>query len=276
MSDTLFFRVLEKIRVKIQNRFFYKLNCSLVKEQTEPCLVNTHIKRTEDIVEITREDIKSSMFLRNNSSDVLVYKDVIDSKEYEFTATKEPRTIIDAGANIGLTSVFFANKYPNAKIIAIEPDESNIKILEMNIKPYKNIHLIKGALWDSVGEIDLLDAGLGNWGFMVGNEKDTNGIKLPATSKYKTKTITIEKICELYELDEIDILKIDIEGSEKEVFNNSSQWINKVNLIVVELHERMKKGCDKAFYGIRKYFDKCCKNHEDIYLIKNDYIKSTS
>jgi FkbM family methyltransferase len=230
----------------------------------------------ENIVEIAREDIKSDMFLRNDSSDVFVYRDVIDCKEYEFTVGKEPKIIIDAGANIGLTSVFFANKYPNAKIITIEPDESNIKILEMNIKPYKNIHLIKGALWDSVGEIDLLDAGLGNWGFMVGHENNPNGIKLPTNSKYKTPTVNIEKIIELYGIDEIDILKIDIEGSEKEVFNNCSQWINKVNSIVVELHERMKKGCDKAFYGIRKHFDKCCKNYEDIYLIKNDYIKSTS
>jgi hypothetical protein len=83
----------------------------------------------------------------------------------------------------------------------------------------------------------------------------------------------VEKLIADYKLTKIDILKIDIEGSEKEVFNNCISWIDNVNSIIVELHERMKKGCNKSFYKVTKKFDKICKNDEDIYLIKNNYIK---
>jgi hypothetical protein len=52
-----------------------------------------------------------------------------------------------------------------------------------------------------------------------------------------------------YTIDKIDVLKIDIEGSEKEVFENSSQWINLVNVFFIELHDRMKDGCAKSFFN---------------------------
>jgi hypothetical protein len=46
----------------------------------------------------------------------------------------------------------------------------------------------------------------------------------------------------------IDILKVDIEGSEKEVFENSSTWIDRIRVIVIELHDRYKKGCSQAVW----------------------------
>ena len=228
----------------------------------------------ENFLQITHEEYKAPFFIRNGTSDVLVYRDLIQKKDYNFTVEKEPESIVDAGANIGLASLFFANKYPNATIIAIEPDESNIELLEMNIKPYKNIHLLKGALWDSSGEIDLFDAGLGNWGFMVGSKDNHSDIKLPFKSTNKTKAYTVDEIMKLFNWNSIDILKMDIEGSEKEVLSNSSKWIDKVSLLIVELHDRMKEGCEDAFYKIVNRFDNFCVNGEDIYLIKNNFIKT--
>jgi FkbM family methyltransferase len=84
--------------------------------------------------------------------------------------------IIDAGANIGLSALFFANKYPDAKIFAIEPEETNYKLLELNTKPYNNVCLIKAALWDSVRKIHLFDTGLGKDGY----DRRTNGRLWPA------------------------------------------------------------------------------------------------
>jgi FkbM family methyltransferase len=226
----------------------------------------------ENIVKITRNDIKAPLFLRNDTSDVHVYRAIFDENEYDFLVEKEPQIIIDAGANIGLSTILFANRYPNATIIAIEPETSNIKMLEKNTEPYDNIHIIKAALWDSVDEINLFDVGLDNWSFMVGDNH--NDIRLPDTKERQlTKTITIDKIMEEYNIDKIDILKMDIEGSEREVFNKSSGWIENVNSIIVELHERMKKGVNKSFFQVAEKFGDRCKNGEDIYLTKENYIK---
>jgi FkbM family methyltransferase len=237
---------------------------SIKKEPYNRYLAETAISFVEgNNVRIVRNDYKFPIYVRNGTTDVLLYKSIIENAEYDFVAEKEPKIIIDAGANIGLASVFFANKYPNAKIIAIEPEEFNFEILEKNTEPYSNIYAVKAALWNSICELDLF-GGYDDWGFRLEMDKKESRMQ----KQHLTKTVTIEKIMEDFNIDKIDILKIDIEGSEKEVFNSSSAWIDKVNSIIVELHESIKKGCNKAFYKISKKYNSICKYGEYIYITK--------
>jgi len=227
-------------------------------------LVETIISLEEgNTVKIVKGGYKFPIYVRNGTTDVLVYKSIVENAEYDFVAEKEPKIIIDAGANIGLASVFFANKYPNAKIVAIEPEEFNFEMLKKNTAPYSNIHAIKAALWNSICELDLF-GGYDDWGFRLEMDKKESRME----KRHLTKTITIEKIIEDFDISKIDILKIDIEGSEKEVFNSSSAWIDKVNSIIVELHESIKKGCNKAFCKISKKYNSICKYGEYIYITK--------
>ncbi|GBU25095.1 hypothetical protein R83H12_01734 [Fibrobacteria bacterium R8-3-H12] len=240
------------------------LRGSIKKEPDNRYLAEIAISFVEgNIVKIVKSDYKFPIYVRNGTTDVLVYKSIAENAEYDFVAEKEPKIIIDAGANIGLASVFFANKYPNAKIIAIEPEEFNFEMLEKNTAPYSNIHTIKAALWNSICELDLF-GGYDDWGFRLEMDKKESRMK----KRHLTKTVTIEKIIEDFNMDKIDILKIDIEGSEREVFNSSSAWIDKVNSIIVELHESIKKGCNKAFYKISKKYNSIRKYGEYIYLTK--------
>jgi FkbM family methyltransferase len=156
-------------------------------------------------------------------------------------------------------------KYPESKIIAIEPDRDNFNLMKKNIEPYPNIIPILGALWDKNEMINLVDPGLGNWGFMVdrATSKQSNSSRI--------KGMTIDKIISDYNIEEIDILKIDIEGSEKEVFSDITLWIDKVNVLIVELHERMKSGCNRSFYnGTNDHFIKEWHQGENVYLSKLD------
>jgi FkbM family methyltransferase len=73
--------------------------------------------------------------------------------------------IIDAGANIGLTSVVYANRYPEARVIAIEPEVSNFQLLKENAASYPNIELVHGALWKENTKLRILDPGSGSWAF---------------------------------------------------------------------------------------------------------------
>ena len=225
-----------------------------------------------NFLEISRKDYEYPIYLRKNTVDVWVYQEILDRNEYAFSVKEEPNYIIDAGANIGMTSIYFANKYKNAKIIAIEPEEENYELLKTNTKNYPNVIAVKAALWNTSGEISLFDTGLESTGFMV--ETNASAIKLGTKNmKHLTQAITVDEIMRDYKIDSIDIIKIDIEGAEKEVFESCNNWIDKTKCVIVELHERMKKGCGKAVYKQVKRFDQIGKNGEDIYLSKDNYIK---
>ena len=121
---------------------------------------------------LTRRDCQSPIWLRVPSSDVLTCEQIFISEEYKVSTEILPKVIVDAGANTGLTSIYFANKFPDAKIIAIEPEQSNIEMLKLNTAPYPNIIPIQAALWHRNEEIDLVDPGLGHWGFMTAAGED--------------------------------------------------------------------------------------------------------
>jgi FkbM family methyltransferase len=211
-----------------------------------------------------RKDIKFPFYLRCRTSDLPTYDQVFINKEYEFIVEESPRVIIDAGANIGLTSIYFANMYPECRIIAIEPEASNYIILKMNIAAYSNIIPLNAALWDKNEEVILIDPGLGKWGFIT-REGDSNETYL-GNMCHKVKGMTIDKIMEDHGLEKIDILKIDIEGAEREVFSNSSSWIGKVDALIIELHERKKSGCNRSFYnGSNGFYDEW-QQGENIFL----------
>jgi FkbM family methyltransferase len=178
-------------------------------------------------------------YIRIPSSDALTYWQVFVDREYEVVVNKQPAVIMDAGANIGLASIYFAARFPTAQIFAIEPEESNFEMLTRNVAPYKNVTAIHAALWNENKEINLVDPGLGNSGFMTSDGHD----KKCVTSKHLVKAMTIDRIIDEYNIENIDILKIDVEGAEMEIFENPLLWIDRVDSLIVELHERMRPGC---------------------------------
>lgn len=189
-------------------------------------------------------NIRAEFYLRPGTSDVSVFDHVFVDKEYELGSTvKDPKFIIDAGANIGCTSVYFANKYPNAKIVAVEPEQSNFELLVKNCKPYPNITPIQAAVWKNKAILRIENPNADNWSFRVEETEDEKwtGISIPA--------LTILDLMLLEEHETIDILKIDIESGEKEVFESGyEKWLPKVNVLITELHDRIKPGCSYSFY----------------------------
>jgi len=186
---------------------------------------------------------------------------------------------LDVGANIGLASIYFANKYPEATIVAIEPEESNFELLKKNVESYSNITPVQAALWDKNEDISLVDPGLDKCGFMTQEkdkkEKNTGDILSQKTNIpecHQVRGMTVDKIMKDYNFAEVDILKIDIEGAEKEVFKDTSAWIGGVNSIIVELHEHMKSGCKRSFYNGSNGFDNEWTQGENVYLSKSGYL----
>jgi FkbM family methyltransferase len=194
-----------------------------------------------------RKKFRHSIYLRPGTSDFPVFESVMVQHGYEIDYGLSPKVIFDCGANIGLTTVFYANRFPEAKIISIEPEADNFALLKKNTEHYPNVHIYQNGLWNKATSLKVEDKGFGEWGFMAS--------EVPEGTHGAVKTVTIPDLMHQQECNEIDILKIDIEGSEKELFeSNYETWLSKVKVLVIELHDRMREGASLSFFrALTKY-----------------------
>jgi len=177
--------------------------------------------------------------LRTATSDLTVFRQVFLDGCYDFQLDIEPKLIIDGGANIGLTSILFANRYPRAQIIAVEPERSNYQLLRRNTLHYANIKCVNAGIWNNSCQLRIKNPTVGKWAFEV--EEST------AHSPRSFRAVTIGELLGDTSLSEIDILKIDIEVSEREVFSSGyEEWLPNVKVLMIELHDDLRAGCSEA------------------------------
>jgi FkbM family methyltransferase len=176
-----------------------------------------------------------AILLRPGTTDQDVYEQVIIGKEYDIDLGS-PSFIVDAGAHIGLTSIVFASKYSNATVVAIEPEPSNFALLLRNTRNYPNIKPVQAGLWCERGHVRIQDHNVNTWSFRVCADDSRSGIP----------SIGIQDILSDFKVKQIDVLKIDIEGSEVAVLTHAEPWIDAVKTIVIELHDRFQPGCSNA------------------------------
>lgn len=204
----------------------------------------------QKIVGYSLKKFNHKIFLRDGTSDYAIFRQIFIEKQYDCDFKGEPKVIIDCGANIGFASIFFAQKYPSAQIIAIEPEQSNFKMLQLNTQNFQNIHCLNNGLWYKKANLEVHEGQeSGMWNFVVKEVDYQNENTIQAYS--------LTDIMEMYKLDHVDILKIDIEGSEKEVFENDHEWLAKTDLVIIELHDRMRNGTAKTFFEAIDPFDYC-------------------
>jgi FkbM family methyltransferase len=184
-----------------------------------------------------------SLIIRNNTTDRHVFIEIFVKNELNIMIN-QPNFIIDCGAYVGYSTFYFSKKYPRSTIVAIEPEISNFNILKENTKKLKNVILINKAIYYKKSKLKIIDTSEGKWAFQV--LEDDNG---------DIDSITVEELLEKFKVTRINLLKIDIEGSEKTLFENSDNWINKVNYIAIELHDRYMKGCSDSFFHALKKGD---------------------
>lgn len=178
------------------------------------------------------------LILRLGTTDVAAFRHVFIDDEYGFLLARPPSTIVDAGANVGMSAVYFSLRYPAAKIIAIEPEPTNFDVLSKNAKLFPNIIPIHAALWSHEGAVAVQDGGDGHWGMRVGGT---------AASDSTIRAITLQALLEEQRLDYVDLLKVDVEGAECEIFGDPSSWIGRVGIICAEMHDRFRPGCSRIF-----------------------------
>jgi FkbM family methyltransferase len=217
--------------------------------------------------ELTVFPFRRPIHLRIDTSDFCAYRDVLIFQTKQYLPEMKgfaPQTIIDAGAHIGMSTILFAQNYPKAKIFALEPEPSNYDALRRNTGPYKNVVCIRAALWREDGEVMLSPSTAHPKGAFAIAERD--GIKVPA--------VTMSTLMKEAQLTSIDLLKMDIEGAEKDVFRNCP-WVSSVQVLAIELHDRMDSRCSEVVHSaMRNRY--CARKGEISFFYKNSNEAGTS
>ncbi|MCM8738666.1 FkbM family methyltransferase [Azospirillum sp. A1-3] len=176
--------------------------------------------------------------LRRGKELVEIYKSIVSSGNNPL--------IVDAGANIGASSLYFSELYKNSQVFALEPEINNFNLLKQNSKSKLNIKCLNAALSSKDGEMTVIDAGEGEWGFQaISSESPPPGRVVGQVRSLSVNSI-IEQTkgsCRPF------IAKIDIEGGEKDVFSANTEWVNDFPLIIIELHDWLfpSKGTSSTF-----------------------------
>ena len=199
-----------------------------------------HLRATKGSLHRVRvPGFRHPIFLRAGTSDVLVFIQIFVERELEFDIHEAPASIVDAGANIGLASLYFTHRFPAAKIVALEVDQANFELLTKNTSCYPNITRIRKALWSGQAQLGILNPKDEPWAFRVGEVAAGDGTSISA--------LGVGDLVGEFESQRIDLLKIDIEGAEKEVFQKGvGIWIDRIGIVAVELHDNIVPGCSKA------------------------------
>ena len=194
-------------------------------------------------LEIYLAPVKRNVIVRHGTSDVFCLQNIFLDQEYVTPFDVNPKLIIDGGANIGMSTLFFSQKYPRARIVAVEPEISNFEILKKNCEGTPNVTLINAALWPTDQALAIRDSGAEKWAFSVAQRNNS-------TATGSISAVTIPGLLRQLGLEYIDILKLDIEGAERELFAEGAEsWLGSVGQIIIELHDRFVYGCSSAFYS---------------------------
>ncbi len=184
--------------------------------------------------------------LRLGTTDIPTFAQVFVNKEYDSPDLPEKaEVIVDLGANVGYATIFFAMKYPDATILAVEPEYENFSALVKNtVGLGSRIQREHAAVWNKNGTVSLHaenERGMpfGAWGVQVSERANSTGTNTPC---WKLATLY-----EKYNFAKVDVLKIDIEGAELELFTNwPEEWLVKTQTIMIETHNRFRPNSEDA------------------------------
>jgi FkbM family methyltransferase len=202
----------------------------------------------ENILSFISKFSKEKLFfkIRRGTTDIVIFEEILLNGGYwpVINICRDnkisPTVIVDAGANVGSSVIFFKDVFANAKIICIEPEENNLIQLKHNVElnKFTDVHFIEGGLWHKDESLEI------NSDFRGGKEKELSYSLSGNTNEQNNKTsikgFSLNTILNNYGINEIDIFKIDIEGAESYLFDTlekTKDLLSKTKVLAIELHD---------------------------------------
>jgi len=180
-----------------------------------------------------RSPIRGPVVLRALGSDMATFEEVVKDQVYTpvFDYVSDCRTIVDLGANIGLASLCFVTRFPKATLIAVEPNDDTFALLSKNLSRLPNVQLHNAAVWSQDTTLD------GSFD----RPRHFSAFRVHENASGSMKGMTMQTIIGDKE---IDLLKVDIEGAETQIFKGDLSWLKQVKCIAIEFHENSRAESD--------------------------------
>lgn len=195
------------------------------------------------LIELRVRGYRYPIKLRARTSDFAVFVQVIIDEQYSVRMDAPVEYIVDAGANIGLASLYFLERFPKARVLSIEPDPRNFEMCKENLSRHSHrVSLVEAAVCGEDGFVTL-----SRNTYRDGREWATQVLQVVENSEDVVPSKTVNGLIDEFEFPRIDILKMDIEGSELGVFRDGdTRFLERTACCAVECHG---DDCIEAFQG---------------------------
>lgn len=232
---------------------------------------SSHSVRTFDV-----PGYPGKVSLRNTIADHATFKQCLVTEQYDFLAFPQAQRllakyqlsiakghrplIIDGGANIGLASLWFNRAFPEAQIIAVEPDADNFELLQKNTAHLGDrVTPVYGGLWHRTTQLEIINPNAGAAAFRVGERAAPEGSGISAFG--------IDDLCRRSGNDHPLIVKLDIEGAQGALFSANTDWVARTDLITLELDDWLL-----PWQGSSHNFFRCLSQYPFDYLLHKESI----
>lgn len=191
------------------------------------------------------------VWVRQGTSDFAVLEQIFRDEEFDIStapqfawvraaydrmlAAGETPLVVDCGANIGLSALYFASHLPKARIVGIEPARDNVELACKNTCHNPLIEIIQAAVHDRAkAALELVNPDADKYAYQV---RETN-----ASTATSVEAVTIGALMQRYGVEHNLIVKVDIEGGEDTLFRSNIAWLDHTNLLIVETHDWLFPG----------------------------------
>lgn len=228
-------------------------------------LLKADLSSAPAIIQIKSTGKKKEILLRTYDGDIDIFFEIFYHKIYDLPQVDPVsiRTIVDLGANVGMSVLYFLQQYPQANVLCVEPEPSNFSQLSKNLSTEINngkVTALEMAVMNEDGNVFFESAAI-KYNSKI---KDGNGAA-------NIKAICMNTLLDRFSIDHIDLLKVDVEGAEKYIFSSNTGWLKKVDNIIIELHGAEARAiCMKSLqdYGFTVSQLNATPSNENLYWAK--------
>ncbi len=194
-------------------------------------------------------DWRAQFWLRPERSDLRTFQQVFLDDGYNLAslprwpelerafqrrAAHAPPLILDLGANIGLASLYFAQRWPAAEILAVEPSPANFALLQRNLAPFPRLHPLHAAAAAHDGAVRIANP--------EGPAAAHRTTPAPPGAPGAIPALSLPSLLAQAPHAQPWLLKVDIEGAEAELFSGPLDWLDRFPILIAEPHDWMLPG----------------------------------
>lgn len=178
-----------------------------------------------------------------------VMRDILLDQDYGVEDIPPPNVILDVGANIGLAALYFRSRFPDAEIVAVEPDPQTFAKLERNVGHDPRIRPVNAAAAGESGELVLFQPA----GYSIASSLKRSG-EAEHDSQVRVRAETLDNLCAELGLDRIGLMKLDVEGAELDALRGFGRR-NDVAVLIGEAHPELLGDQTDEFFSLLTGFE---------------------